>query len=128
MKFSILIFIVVILTSCRPEVVLNKKLNGEWALRSINGNTLADGYSEVFRFEEDKAEGDIMITEITNGLVAVKKGTYSLVKSSNITVAIPNNSSEYPYDITVYDVVKSTKGELELLRVSDSFVFIFSKN
>jgi len=128
MKFSILIFIVVILTSCRPEVVLNKKLNGEWALRSINGNALAEGYSEVIRFEGDKAEGDITITEITNGLAAVKKGTYALVKSSNITVAIPNNSSEYPYDITVYDVVKSTKNDLELLRVSDSFVFIFSKN
>ena len=128
MKFSILIFIVVILTSCRPEVVLNKKLNGEWALRSINGNALADGYSEVFRFEEDKAEGDITITEITNGLAAVKKGTYALVKSSNITVAIPNNSSEYPYDITVYDVVKSTKNDLELLRFSDSFVFVYGKN
>jgi hypothetical protein len=128
MKVSILIFIAVILTSCKPEVVLNKKLNGEWALRSINGNALGDGYSEVMRFEEDKTEGDITITEITNGLAAVKKGTYSLVKSSNITVAIPNNSSEYPYDITVYDVVKSTKNDLELLRVSDSFVFIFSKN
>jgi hypothetical protein len=128
MKVSILIFIAVILTSCKPEVVLNKKLNGEWALRSINGNALADGYSEVMRFEEDKTEGDITITEITNGLAAVKKGTYSLVKSSNITVAIPNNSSEYPYDITVYEVVKSTKNDLELLRVSDSFVFVYSKN
>jgi len=58
MKVSILIFIAVILTSCKPEVVLNKKLNGEWALRSINGNALGDGYSEVMRFEEDKTEGE----------------------------------------------------------------------
>ena len=127
MKSIILVSILLGISSCRPESVLNKKLDGEWTLNTINGIELSSGFSQKLNFNKKKAGGDATFTSVTNGITESKSGTYSLLKSYTITVAIPNSTGGYPYDVEIYDVTESTKSKLELKRESDSKTFIYSK-
>ncbi len=127
MKSIILLSLIVVLFSCRPETMLNKKLDGEWTLTTIDGQPILNDYSQSLKFNKKKAGGDATITTIENGNTETLTGTYSLLKSYNITIAIPNNSGSYPYDVEIYDIVKSTKTDMELKRQSDSKVFSYKK-
>ncbi len=127
MKLVVFISLLFAVVGCRPEKTLNKKLNGEWKLSTINGEALPANYSEKLLFAKEGVEGDITITKVENGLTTVKTGIYSLLKSSTMTLAFPNNSSEYPYDTDVFEINSSTKSELKLTKTSDPKVFVYLK-
>ena len=127
MKLVVFISLLFSLLACRPETTLNKKLDGEWKLSTINGEVLPANYSEKLLFVKDGVEGAMTITKVENGLTTVKTGIYSLLKSSTITLAFPNNSSEYPYDTDVFEINSSTKSELKLTKTSDPKVFVYLK-
>jgi len=38
--------------ACRPEIVANDKLNGDWFLQSINNKPIAKGDYETLHFEK----------------------------------------------------------------------------
>jgi hypothetical protein len=107
---------------------LNFKLDGEWTLQTIDDLPLPNGFSRKMIFEKDGAHGDISITTIDAGQTEVLTGTYSLIKTYSITVAIPNNSTtDYLYDTDVYDVRKFSKTELQLFQKSTQKVLYFTK-
>ena len=128
MKSILLISIILIIVSCRTENTLNFKLDGEWTLQTINGQALTDGFSNKMNFDKKGSHGDISITTVNAGQTEVLAGTYSLIKTYTITVAIPNNSStDYPYDTDVYDVIKFSKTELQLFQKSTQKFLNFTK-
>ena len=127
MKLFVFIALLLTLVACRPEKTLNRKLDGEWKLSTINGEALPANYSEKLLFVKDGVEGAMTITKVENGQTTVKTGIYSLLKSSTMTLAFPNNSSEYPYDTDVFEINSSTKSELKLTKRSDPKVFLYLK-
>ncbi len=128
MKSIFLISILLLFAACRPENTLNFKLDGEWTLQTIDALPLPDGFSRKIVFEKEGSHGSISIATVDLGQSQVLKGTYSLIKTYSITVAIPNNSTtDYLYDTEVYDVRKFSKTELQLFQKSTSKVFYFTK-
>ncbi|GEM_PF-3495271 len=128
MKSIFFISIVLFFVSCRPENTLNFKLDGEWTLQTIDDLPLTGGFSKKIVFDKDGSQGDISITTIDAGQTEVLKGTYSLLKTYSITVAVPNNSTTgYMYDTEVYDVRKFSKTELQLFQKSTQKVLYFTK-
>lgn len=127
MKLFVFVGLLVVLISCRPEKTLNKKLDGEWTLVTIDEQALPTNYSQKMLFSKDGVDGNITITTTENDLTQVLTGTYSLLKSSTMTVAFPNNSPQYPYDTDVFEINSSTKTELKLTKRSDPKVFVFKK-
>ena len=128
MKYFYLVILVIALGSCSPENMLNKKLNGEWTLISINDKNLDSNYSKTARFSKDGVGGDVLYTINDNGNIITQTGKYALIKSQSISTAFKNDQFGSGYETEVFDFTKSTDTDLTLTQQGNiNNVFIYKK-
>lgn len=128
MKNLIIVLITLLCLGCSPEKMVNKKLEGEWNLTSVNNEALTNGYSKTLLFTPKGKGGDIRTTEIMNNTTVSKSGIYSIIKYDPITFAFPNDSLGSGYETIVYNITKNTSSELILTEMGNgNKVFNFSK-
>jgi hypothetical protein len=121
--------IALIIGACKPERVINHKLDGEWTLTLSNNQAVPSNYSEIVKFSKKKCGGEVTTTVVLNGQVSTSTGTYSIMKRETITFAFPTGiSTGYPFNTSIFNINESTKTTLKLTNKSDGQVFIYTKN
>lgn len=117
-----LVAVTLIFASCSKEAKLNRKLDGEWNVETIDGITMS-GYTMVFEFEKDKKEGDVTITATQAGeSPEIYKGTYKLTKDDIITMTLIDGTSSEIYIATVNSYSKS-----DLTLTLDGDIYVLKK-
>ncbi len=128
MKYLYILLALFLFGSCSPEKMVNRKLDGEWNLVSINSENLPANYSKSIQFSKDSKGGTIVYTIVTNGTTTVKNGIYALIKSGSMSFAFPNNSFGSGYETQSFDLTKSTKSDLVLTEIGNgNGVYTFKK-
>ncbi len=97
--------------ACRPEIVANDKLNGDWSLQSINNKPIAKGDYETLHFEKNASGGDII-----------------LLKNSTLTFAFPTHKSTgYMYQTEVFEIVELSENNMSLRSQKSQNQLVFLK-
>ena len=120
MKNLIIALITLLCLGCSPEKMVNKKLQGDWSLVTINNEKLPEGYSKSIHFTPKGKGGDLQTVETSNNVTITKSGIYSIIKYDPITFAFPNDSLGSGYETEVYNITKSTTSELILTQMGNS--------
>lgn len=110
--FGYIILLSIIFFSCSPESVFNKKLNGEWELQSINGQSLGDSVTQTLIFSKDKrSDGTVSESASKNNVAYANTGVYYIFKSQTLTMAFSDDPN---VDTRVFSIIESSKSELTL--------------
>ena len=128
MKPFYALFLIILFASCSPENMLNRKLDGEWSLVSINGTKIEANYSKKIAFSKDGKGGNVIYTTVSDNITEVKKGIYALIKTNSISIAFPNNAYGSGYETEVYDFTNSSNTDLTLTQDRNNNTLIFKKN
>lgn len=128
MKTFYALFLILLLASCSPENMLNRKLDGDWSLVSINNVKIDADYSKKITFSKDGKGGDVIYTNINDNITEIKKGIYALIKTNSISIAFPNNAYGSGYETEVYDITKTSSTDLILTQQRNNNTFTFKKN
>ena len=131
---SILIFLLIsgflafLFVACRPEIVANDKLNGDWSLQSINNKPIAKGDYETLHFEKNASGGDIVLTMHLEGKDTICAGKYDVLKNSTLTFAFPtHNSTGYLYETEVFEIVELSGTNMTLRSQKSQNQLVFFK-
>jgi hypothetical protein len=126
MKKNVFLFMMAtlfILSSCSKAAKVNKKIDGEWNVESIGGQSLDPGETFVFKFEKDKAgKGSFTITTSYQGNSDTEIGNYILEDDQYIYLRWAADSYAFVLKIQEY-----SKTELKLLDEDDNSVWILKK-
>jgi hypothetical protein len=126
MKKNLILLVVTslfIMTSCSKDATVNKKIDGEWNIESIDGSAFLPGESIVFKFEKDKqGKGAFTITETYDGATYTQIGNYILEDDQYIYMRTAEESFAYVLKIQEY-----SKTELKLFDEDFSEVWILKK-
>ena len=128
MKPFYALFLILLFASCTPENMLNRKLDGEWSLISVNGVKIEANYSKKITFSKDGKGGDVIYTTVNDTITEIKKGIYALIKTHSISIAFPNNAYGSGYETEVYDITKTSSTDLILTQQRNNKTFTFKKN
>ena len=128
MKPFYILFLILLLASCSPENMLNRKLDGDWSLVSINNVKIDADYSKKITFSKDGKGGDVIYTNINDNITEIKKGIYALIKTNSISIAFPNNAYGSGYETEVYDITKTSSTDLILTQQRNNKTLLFKKN
>ena len=128
MKTFYALFLILLFASCSPENMLNRKLDGEWSLVSVNGVKIDANYSKKITFSKDGKGGDVIYTIVNDNTTEIKKGIYALIKTYSISIAFPNNTFGSGYETEVYDITKTSSTDLILTQQRNNKTFTFKKN
>jgi hypothetical protein len=110
--FGFIVILSFIFFACSPESVLNKKLNGEWELESINGQNVGDSIAQILIFSKDKrSDGSVSELASKNSVTYTNTGIYYIFKSQTLTMAFSDDPN---IDTRVFSVIESSKSELTL--------------
>jgi uncharacterized protein (TIGR03066 family) len=94
-----------IATSCSKEAKLNRKIDGEWNLVSVDGVAPEAGSSMTIKFEKDKkGTGAVTMTESGGGMSFAIPGTYTLTDDKTITMVLTffGESTTEIYSVSSY--------------------------
>ena len=106
--FILLAIVVTTITSCSKDAKINRRIDGEWQVKTIGGSPLGSDESYVFKFIKDKKlTGDGTVTYTDDFDSDVEPFTYS-VSDQKITFVF-NGYAE------VLTVLKYEKEKLELM-------------
>jgi hypothetical protein len=128
MKPFYALFIILLFISCTPENMLNRKLDGEWSLVSVNNVKIEANYSKKITFSKDGKGGDIVYTTVSDNITEIKKGIYALIKIYSISIAFPNNAFGSGFETEVYDITNTSSTDLVLTQQRNNKTFTFKKN
>ena len=128
MKPFYALFLILLFASCTPENMLNRKLDGEWSLVSVNGVKIDENYSKKITFSKDGKGGDVIYTTVSDTITEIKKGIYALIKTNSISIAFPNNAFGSGYETEVYDFTTTSSTDLTLTQERNNKIFAFKKN
>ena len=128
MKTLYALFLILLFASCSPENMLNRKLDGEWSLVSVNGVKIDANYSKKITFSKDGKGGDVIYTTVSDNITEIKKGIYALIKTHSISIAFPNNAYGSGYETEVYDFTNTSSNDLTLTQDRNNNTFAFKKN
>lgn len=104
-----------LITSCSKDAKINRRIDGEWQVKTIGGEPLGTGESYVFKFNKDKKlTGDGTFT-MTDSL-GTDATTFSYSVADQKITVISNGESG------VFSVSKYEKDNIELID-SDNFVW-----
>ena len=128
MKNFILLFaIATYFISCAPEKTMNRKINGNWKLISINSEILPDSLIETVRFTPEGRNGKIAFHIETNNKSTDSIGTYTILKYECIITSFKNNT-KLGYVENVLNFTKCTDNELILTQQKKPLnVYYFKK-
>lgn len=128
MKYIYLLTLLFIVGACSPEKMINRKLDGEWNLISINSENLPSNYTKTIQFSKKGKGGDIVYTEVKNDTTSIKSGIYALIKSGSMSFAFPNSAFGSGYETQSFSLTKSTKSDLILTEIGNgNGVYTFKK-
>jgi hypothetical protein len=114
--------------SCRPEIITNDKLNGDWSLQSINNKPIAKGDYETLHFEKNASGGDIVLTMHLEGKDTICAGKYDVLKNSTLTFAFPTHKSTgYLYETEVFEIVELSGTNMTLRSQKSQNQLVFLK-
>ena len=114
--------------SCRPEIITNDKLNGDWSLQSINNKPIAKGDYETLHFEKNASGGDIVLTMHLEGKDTICAGKYDVLKNSTLTFAFPTHKSTgYLYETEVFEIVELSGTNMNLRSQKSQNQLVFLK-
>jgi hypothetical protein len=122
------IAMLLIATSCSKEAKLNRKLDGEWNVVSLDGESMvASEGTLTFKFEKDKkGNGIVTLTEsdIYQGTTTsdTYSGTYTLTKDDIITMTLVEGTTS-----DVYSVIVSSYDKSNMTFILDGDVFVLKK-
>lgn len=126
MKKNLILLVVTslfIMTSCSKDATVNKKIEGEWIVESIDGSLFVPGESIVFKFEKDKqGKGAFTITETYDGSNDTQIGNYILEDDQYIYLRTAAESYALVFKIQEY-----SKTELKLFDEDDSDLWVLKK-
>jgi hypothetical protein len=114
----ILLFILVSLTfsSCSKDASINRKIDGEWNVVTIDGEPLDGLESYVFKFNKDKSlTGD--------GTINISWGASTLVSSFTYSVADEKIICVLDGDVEVFSILTLERKKLALLD-SDNSIWV----
>lgn len=128
MKYIYIFLALFLFGSCSPESMVNRKIDGEWNLVSINSKSLPSTYSKSIQFKKDGKGGTIVYTIVSNDTTTVKSGIYALIKSGSMSFAFPNNAFGSGYETQSFDLTNYSKSDLTLTEIGNgNGVFTFKK-
>jgi len=79
--------VAIMFASCSKSNKLNKRLDGEWNVVTIDGTALGSGESVVIKFTKDKKGKGAYVTTFTfSGVSDTETGTYVLEDDTKITM------------------------------------------
>jgi hypothetical protein len=114
--------------ACRPEIVTNDKLNGDWTLQSINNKPIAKDDYETLHFEKNASGGDIVLTMHLEGKDTICAGKYDVLKNSTLTFAFPTHKSTgYLYETEVFEIVELSGTNMSLRSQKSKNQLVFLK-
>jgi uncharacterized protein (TIGR03066 family) len=97
-----------IATSCSKEAKLNRKLDGEWNVTTVDGVAPEAGTSMSIKFEKDeKGTGKVTMTETGGGMSFSLPGTYTLTDDKSISMVLTFMGDAETSVFTVSDYSKS---------------------
>ncbi len=76
--YATLLLVAVLISSCSKEARINKKLDGEWKVTSISGESLPAGSSLYFTFEKNGKEGKGSFQSVNGAKTETVPFTYTL--------------------------------------------------
>ncbi len=123
-KFLILpLFALLFLASCSKSAKLNKTMDGEWTLKTVNGSAVGSNFTQVITFTKDgKDNGSFSTVTTVSPLPAqTTTGTYTLIEDTKI---ITKDASSSAGDTS--EIVSYSKTTLKLKTAGDTYEF--SKN
>ena len=110
-----------LLTSCNPETVLGRNLEGDWNITSFSedgteliGNLLTSAEFEFGEYDGDEGSFKLTIVDFTGG-TSVAQGDYELNADGDEVELIYTDGSKETYDVTV------DGNEMEMVGVIDGF-------
>jgi hypothetical protein len=111
--YATLLLVAVLITSCSKEARINRKLDGEWKVTSISGETFESGESMYFTFEKDGKEGKGSIQYVYGTESQTNSFTYTLA-DDKLTLIVTDGT-----DIDT-EVLTINSYESEKIEMSDS--------
>ena len=128
MKYIYIFLVFFLFGACSPESMINRKLDGEWSLISINSENLPPNYSKSIQFSKDRKGGTLVYTIVINDTTVVKNGIYAIIKSGSMSFAFPNSAFGSGYETQSFELTKSTKSDLILTEIGNGYgVYTFKK-
>lgn len=119
----LIITVLLVLSSCTKAARVNKKIDGEWNVETIGGESLSQGDKYVFKFEKDKGgKGAFTLTMTYTGGSDVEVGNYILEDDKYLYLRWAADSYSYVLRIQEY-----SKTELKLLDEDDNSVWVLKK-
>jgi len=114
--------------ACRPEIVTNDKLNGDWSLQSINNKTIAKYDYETLHFEKNDSGGNIVLSMHLEGKDTICAGKYDVLKNSTLTFAFPTHKpTGYLYETEVFEIVELSGTNMTLRSQKSKNQLVFLK-
>jgi hypothetical protein len=106
--FMMLAIVATLITSCSKDAKINRRIDGEWQVKSIAGVAMGSDESYVFKFNKDnKLTGDGTATYTDSFGTDSAPFTYS-VADQKITIVADGVAS-------IFSVSKYVKDKLELI-------------
>ena len=125
-KLIVFSSLLLVLISCSPEAMTNKKIAGMWYLVSIDGQSIDTEYKEQLNFAPDGRGGTITETKTTKGIPVVTYGKYALIKSGSITIS--RTKSDGGYEDQGYDFTSITDNSLTMTQnMNGHKVYVYKK-
>lgn len=114
--------------ACRPEIVTNDKLNGDWSLQTINNKPIAKDDYETLHFEKNASGGNIVLSMHLEGKDTICTGKYDVLKNSTLTFAFPTHKSTgYLYETEVFEIVELSETNMSLRSQKSKNQLVFLK-
>ena len=114
--------------ACRPEIVTNDKLNGDWSLQTINNKPIAKDDYETLHFEKNASGGNIVLSMHLEGKDTICTGKYDVLKNSTLTFAFPTHKSTgYLYETEVFEIIVLSETNMTLRSQKSQNQLVFLK-
>lgn len=121
---ALMLAVTLVFASCSKERKLNRKLDGEWTLSTIDGVPPSNPTATI-SFNKDKKEGTYnFILSYKSGISVIISGNYSLTKDETITLT-PTDLTNF--DVAVFTVTAYDKTDLTLTEKKDGEVWKLKK-
>jgi hypothetical protein len=108
--YATLLLVAVLITSCSKEVRINRKLDGEWKVTSIDGESLTEGYGFNFTFEKDGKEGKGSLQNVYGAESVTVPFTYTL-NDDKLTLVM-TSGTETETEVLTINTYESKKIEM----------------
>lgn len=121
---SLAIAVLLLATSCSKEAKLNRKIDGDWNVTTVDGTAVASNEKMTFSFNKDKKDnGKVVLTDVQDGVSISANGTYTLTDDKIINMVITFLGENETWMYTVEDYSKKSMK----LKDEDGMVYELSK-